>query len=91
MAIGDRPATIIWLYNHVDFEIFIKEKINFMEKDKRSGLQAMLTIGIIFLIAGLVVQGFRFDFSSGMFTMGVIFTLSGLVGLYMPKSTEKEE
>jgi hypothetical protein len=39
----------------------------------------ILTIGLIFLIVGLVHQEFAVNFESGFFNLGIIFTLSGAV------------
>ena len=62
-----------------------------MEKVKRSAPPSILALGIIFLIAGFVQQGFTFSFKSGMFSLGIIFTLSGLVAIYSPKRSGEEE
>jgi len=46
---------------------------------KRFAAPSILSIGVIFLLIGLVQQGFALNFQSGLFNLGVIFTLSGLV------------
>ena len=47
--------------------------------------QSFTTIGLIFLVAGLVQQGFALSFESGMFNLGLIFTLGGLAAIAIDK------
>ena len=58
-----------------------------MEKLKRNAPASFLAIGIVFLLIGLVQQGFTLSFDSGFFTMGVIFTLSGLVATALSRKS----
>lgn len=46
-----------------------------------------VTIGFVFLLAGLVQQGFAFNFESGMFNLGLIFVVSGLVAMAIERRT----
>ncbi|MDA0682949.1 MAG: hypothetical protein O3A57_00840 [Bacteroidetes bacterium] len=48
----------------------------------------LLPIGIIFLLAGFVTQGFTFSVESGMFNLGLIFTLGAMVSLGIAKMRE---
>ena len=52
-----------------------------MKIDHNSLGMKFLTIGLIFLAIGIVIQRFQFNFESGMFNLGLIFTLSGLAAL----------
>ena len=58
---------------------------------KKNTGKSFLAIGIIFLIAGFVQQGFTFSFTSGMFTLGFIFTLAGLVSTKIETKPDQEK
>ena len=66
---------------------------NTMNIDHAALGKKFLTFGLIFLAAGIVTQGFQFNFESAMFTLGLIFTLSGLASLgigWLKKSLSSE-
>ena len=58
---------------------------------KKSTQQPMLSLGIIFLIAGFVAQDFKLTFDNGMFVLGFIFTLSALVAIAMEDESKKKD
>lgn len=57
---------------------------------KRNTGKAFLSIGIVFLIAGFIQQGFTLSFKSGLFSLGFIFSLSGLVTILMENKSNKD-
>ena len=59
----------------------------FMRIDHNALGKKFLTFGLIFLAAGIVTQGFRFNFESAMFNLGLIFMLSGLAALGIERLT----
>jgi len=52
-----------------------------MKMDRNTLGKKFLAIGLVFLVAGFVTQGFTLSFESGLFNLGVIFTLSALATL----------
>jgi hypothetical protein len=52
---------------------------------------SFLSLGIIFLIGGLVQQDFALSFTSGSFNIGVIFCLSGTFSILAEKKSKKAE
>jgi uncharacterized membrane protein HdeD (DUF308 family) len=51
--------------------------------------RSFLSLGIVFLLVGLVQQNFTLSFTSGAFNIGVIFCLSGIVSILLEKKSQK--
>ncbi|MCD6116386.1 hypothetical protein J7K93_05185 [bacterium] len=58
---------------------------------KKDTALLFLSVGVVFLIIGLVQQHFLLTFKSGFFNLGVIFTLSGLVAFALAKKFGSKE
>jgi len=52
-----------------------------MKMIKRGLGKKMLTLGLIFIGIGFVLQGLTFNFESGLFKLGLIFSLSGIAAI----------
>ena len=51
--------------------------------------RSLLALGLVFLVLGLVQQGFTLSFESGFFNLGLIFALSGIVASALYRRSAK--
>jgi uncharacterized membrane protein len=62
-----------------------------MERINKSLPTSFITLGIVFMILGLVQLGFSISFESGFFTLGLLFVLGGLVAFILKNRSRNAE